>query len=129
MSAYRITFHTRSHWADRTIRARSARTALAKARAALDAESLLLDWQAYDVDPGDVEAIEVSDEHGDATIWHSDDLSRRLAADEMFDALNALIAQIESLSGESSCIDEDIRQGEAYAAVRRALAMAKGGAP
>jgi hypothetical protein len=49
-------------------------------------------------------------------------------APDLAETLTDLLDQIDSLTGESSCIDEDIKQGEAYHAARAALAKAKGAA-
>jgi hypothetical protein len=45
---------------------------------------------------------------------------------DLIGALEDLLAQINDLQGESSCIDEDILQGKAYAAACAALAQATG---
>lgn len=37
---------------------------------------------------------------------------------ELLSALTDLVSHIDELKGESSCIDEDIMQGEAYATAR-----------
>ena len=47
---------------------------------------------------------------------------------ELVEALDRLLDQIDTLKGESSCIDEDILKGEPYAAARAVIAKATGGA-
>lgn len=48
----------------------------------------------------------------------------RTTSPELLAAFDALLGQIEQLRGESSCIDEDLLQGEPYRAARAALAAA-----
>jgi hypothetical protein len=43
------------------------------------------------------------------------------------EALGRLLDQIDTLKGESSCIDEDILKGEPYAAARAVIARAASG--
>jgi hypothetical protein len=46
---------------------------------------------------------------------------------ELREALGCLLDQIDTLKGESSCIDEDILKGEPYAAARAVIARAAAG--
>jgi len=59
---------------------------------------------------------EINDAENFTVCIVDDEAEARLfcAAPELLAALGSLIAQIDRLQGESSCIDEDIMQGEAY---------------
>jgi len=48
------------------------------------------------------------------------------AAPELLESLSLLIDQIESLHDQSSCINEDLEQGEAYRLARAAIVKARG---
>ena len=50
------------------------------------------------------------------------------AAPELLDTLTALIRQIDSLQGQSSCIDEDLQQGPDYRRALSIIARTKAGA-
>jgi hypothetical protein len=47
------------------------------------------------------------------------------AAPELFIAVQCLIAQIDSLHGQSSCIDEDLEQGKPYQMAQAAIAKVR----
>ena len=50
-------------------------------------------------------------------------------APDLLDTLIALVSQINSLHGESSCIDEDLQQGPNYRRALSIIAKAMAGAP
>lgn len=125
MPIYTAIFLTANLRATDEIEADTAELALHRARELAEHDSSQFEW--YPFDPSaEVEDIEIqdADENLDVT-WQSDDLRLRLARFELFQALTDLVSQIDSLTGESSCIDEDIRQGDAYQSARAALAAAK----
>ena len=128
MTTYTAIFSTAHVQATEEIDAKTPKQALAVARKLAEHDTSALDW--YPFGPSsDVEEIEISgDAGGELALWRSEDLALRLAAPDLLDALDSLIDQIDNLQGESSCIDEDLMQGEAYRAAMSALAKAKGGA-
>ena len=129
MTTYTATFRTPQAYAVHDIEADSAEAALEKAHALYQADPYSLSWYAYDSDAEPLEEIEIENPAGsDGAVWQNDDLSLRFAAPELLDALTALISQIDSLHGESSCIDEDIQQGDEYRQAVAVIAKAKGGA-
>jgi hypothetical protein len=128
MTTYTVTFHASHSYAVEDIEAKSLKHALKKAHALYDRDVIALNWSPYDPDCKPLRAIDIESMDGtDGTIWQSEDLALECAAPDLAEALTDLLDQIDSLTGESSCIDEDIKQGEEYRAARAAIAKAKGG--
>lgn len=129
MTTYTATFRAPQAYAVQDIEAASAEAALETAHALYQADPYSLSWYAYDSDAEPLEEIEIENSQGpDGAVWQSGDLTLRLLAPELVEALTALLDQIDSLTAESSCIDEDIKQGDEYQRARMAITKAKGGA-
>jgi hypothetical protein len=129
MTEYTVTFSTPTAYAVTDIKAKTTKQALKKAHAFYDNDMTALDWYPYDADCKSLDTIEVTDDkNGDSTLWQSEDVTLKDAAPDLLDALTDLINQIDSLTGESSCIDEDIKHGEPYQKARAVIAKVKGGA-
>jgi hypothetical protein len=58
--------------------------------------------------------------------WNDADIALICAAPELLEALRGLLAQIQTMKGESSCIDEDIMQGREYRDACDIVAKASG---
>jgi hypothetical protein len=114
MTTYTATYRSPVRFAEHDIDAATADEALAQARAFYDADPFALDWQSYECDASPDEIEINGPEDGDTAFWQRDDLRLSVVASDLRDALTALIEQIDSLHGESSCIDEDIQEGEPY---------------
>jgi len=125
MTTYTATFFAANVRATDEIEAETLQQALDLARKLADHDSSGLDW--YPCDPcADVEEIDIESPDGDAgVLWQREDLRLRLAAPALAEALSGLLDQVVSLTGESSCIDEDILQGEAYQHAVAVLAMVR----
>jgi len=125
MTTYTVYFRSDAERASHDIEAATPHEALALAR---NTEPSSLFFDPYD-SPQPVNEISVVDDDGDeVAVWQDEDLRLRLAAPELLDSLSDLVAQIQELQGESSCIDEDLLQGDEMKACLATIAKAKGGA-
>ena len=117
MTTYTVHFRNDAARACHNIKAKTPERALARARKLLTEDGLDLWFDAYDV-ASDVNEIVVSDDSGnDLAFWYDDDLTLRLAAQDLLDAAELVVARWE--------------QGDLAEAVRKlstAIAKAKGGA-
>jgi hypothetical protein len=117
MTTYTVHFRNYAAWASHDVKAKTPEKALALARKFVDEDSLDLLFEAYDI-TSDVNEIVVSDDSGnDLAFWYDDDLTLRLAAQDLLDAAELVVARWE--------------QGDLAEAVRElsaAIVKAKGGA-
>ena len=91
MKTYTAEFHTDVDFATRVFRARSPRDALQKARTFAENQIDELSFEHYS-GAHPVNEIAVSDAAGDeAALWQDEDLRLRLAADDLFDALELCV--------------------------------------
>ena len=128
MPTYPADFRTDADFATRKIKAATPEQALKKARRFCDDDPLDLMFDSYDGGmPVNEIAIQDAD-HAELAVWQDHDLRLRLAARDLLESLSDLVAQIQDLRGESSCIDEDLLKGDAFTACIAAIAKAKGGA-
>jgi hypothetical protein len=131
MPTYTAHFFTEADWAQTTIDAASPEQALQRARQIESDETETLDFQSYDGTNG-VERIEIwAADRRTVAEWESDDLRMRLAARDLYEALDA---QTEA----ARAVVKNWARGDLAAAVRElddsieparaAIAKAKGGA-
>ena len=128
MHTYTAFFRTDADYAERTFRAHSLEHALAKARTFHDEHGEDLIFQDYDHGGDGVNAIEIAGPDGE-TVWRSDDLLRRLAADDLLDALTAATEAAQAVidSWERGNLASAVRTLDAsIPAARAAIAKAKG---
>jgi len=118
MTEYRVYLRSDIQWTMRKFKARSPKHALKLARRFADEHYDDLDWDDYDPHSCPVNEIEVGDEQGnELAVWFDDDLRLRLAARDLLDAAEKVLARWE--------------RGDLAAAVREldaAIAKAKEGA-
>jgi hypothetical protein len=126
MPTYTVTFRSATRWAEQTIRARTPRAALTKARQTFDADPLSLDWEDYHHDGLEMlEEIVVSDDSdAELAAWLSEDARLCLAADDLLEAL----ALCENALSDLARLDDGTCSVSALHAARAAIAKAKGGA-
>ena len=131
MPTYTAHFFTEADWAETTIEAASPELALQRARQIESEETETLDFQSYDGTNG-VERIEIwAADRRTVAEWESDDLRLRLAARDLFEALDAQ-------TNAARAVIKNWARGDLAAAVRElddsiepacaAIAKAKGGA-
>jgi hypothetical protein len=117
MTTYTVHFRNYAAWASHDVKAKTPERALTRARKLLTEDRLDLLFEAYDI-TSDVNEIVVSDENdNDLAFWYDDDLTLRLAAHDLLDAAELVVARWE--------------QGDLAEAVRdlsAAILKAKGGA-
>jgi len=125
MTVYRVHFQNHVGSATHDIKARTPAKALALARRHVDDDSLDLWFEPYDL-TSDVNEIVVCDDDGnDLAFWHDEDTCLRLAAQDLLDALEELVARDRTEAAESGFTDDEMTWLED---ARRAIAKAKGGA-
>ena len=91
MPKFTAKFYTEADWAYITITGKSPAHALRRARRIYREGSLTLDFQHYESTAG-VEHIEIANGAGRIVAqWKAAELHRRLAADQLFDALKQAI--------------------------------------
>jgi hypothetical protein len=131
MPIFTAHFFTEADWAETTIEAASPELALHRARQIESDETETLNFQSYDGTNG-VERIEIwAADRRTVAEWQSDDLQMRLAARDLYEALDA---QTEA----ARAVIKNWARGDLAAAVRElddsieparaAIAKAKGGA-
>jgi hypothetical protein len=117
MTTYTAYFRTDAEFATREIKAATPEQALKKARRFYDNDPSDLMFESYD-DNAPVNEIAIQDaDHNEVTVWLDEDLRLRLAARDLLEAAELVIARWE--------------QGDLAGAVRQlddAIAKAKGGA-
>ncbi len=125
MTIYNVHFRNSTAWACHDIEADTPENALALARKFVDDDSLDLWFEAYDLS-SDVNEIVVNDDNrAEVAVWLDDDLRLRLAAQDLLDALEELVARNRAEAAESGFTDDEMTWLED---ARRAIAEAKGGA-
>ncbi len=125
MTNYTVYFRNSTGWATHDIEADTPEKALALARRHVDEDSLDLWFESYDP-TSDVNEIVVCDVAGnELAFWHDKDTCLRLAAQDLLDALEELVARDRAEAAESGFTDDEMTWLED---ARRAIAKAKGGA-
>ena len=125
MTIYTAHFRTDSEFATHEVEADTPDQALTKAQELFANDPLELWFEPYDGIP--VNEIAISDDHGDeVAIWLGDDMRLRVAARDLLDALEELVARDRAEAAESGFTDDEMTWLED---ARRAIAKAKGGAP
>jgi hypothetical protein len=131
MKTYTAYFRTDADWADKTFKAKTPEQALAQARAFHDEHDGELLFQEYDGGLPLNEIEIVSPEGDELAIWRDKDLWLRLAAQDLFDALetqtDAAQAVIDAWATGDLARAVRTLTG-ATSAARAAIAAAKGGA-
>jgi hypothetical protein len=116
MTTYTAYFRTDAEFATRDIKAATPEQALKKARRLYDNDPLDLMFESYD-DNQPVNEIAIRDaDHNEVAVWLDEDLRLRLAARDLLEAAELVVARWE--------------QGDLAGAVRQlddAIAKAKGG--
>jgi hypothetical protein len=131
MTIYTAKFRTAAEYAEHEFEAETPQQALALARAFHDEHTEDLMFEGYD-DNQPMNEIEISGPEGDElAVWYDDDLRLRLAARDLYEALDA---QTEA----ARAVIKNWARGDLAAAVRElddsieparaAIAQAKGGA-
>ncbi|HTV87580.1 MAG TPA: hypothetical protein VME41_01055, partial [Stellaceae bacterium] len=122
MPTYTVKFRTAVDYATRDFMARSPRAALKKARAFSDEREDDLIFERYD-GPHRVNEIAVRNAEGrEVALWQDDDLRLRLAAGDLFDALELCVDCLSELSR----LDDGTPSVSALDRSRAALAKATG---
>jgi hypothetical protein len=130
MTTYTAKFRTDANWAEETLKADTPEQALELARAFHEGHISDLMFESYD-GGNPVNEIEITSPESDAlAVWRDDDLRLRLAASDLYDALeaqsDAAQAVIDAwetgdLAGAVRALDASIEPA------RRALVKWKGG--
>lgn len=95
---YTAFFRTADSWATLEIEADSPRHALREARALFEKDANALDWFTYDPSDVALEEIEIQSPSGRVSgMWQSEELSLRLAAPGLLDALEDQTAAAEAV--------------------------------
>ena len=124
MTVYTVHFQNSTGSATHDIKARTPEKALARARQHVDDDSLNLWFEPYDL-TSDVNEIVVCNKAGDElACWHDDETCLSLAAQDLLDALEELVARDRAEAAESGFTDDEMTWLED---ARRAIAKAKGG--
>jgi hypothetical protein len=124
MTVYTVHFQNSICSATHEIKAKTPEKALARARRHVEGDSLDLWFEPYDL-TSEVNQIIVCDDEGtELAIWHDDDTRLRLAAQDLLDALEELVARDRAEAAESGFTDDEMTWLED---ARRAIAKAKGG--
>ncbi len=125
MTTYTAYFRTDSETATHEIEADTPEQALSKAQELYANDPSDLWFERYD-DGMPVNEIEILDNNRDeVAVWVDDDLRLRLAARDLLDALEELVARDRAEAAESGFADDEMTWLED---ARRAIAKAKGGA-
>ena len=125
MATYTVHFRNHVGSATHDIKARTPEKALALARQHIEDDSLSLWFEPYDL-TSDVNEIVVCDDAGnELAVWHDEYICLRLAAQDLLDALEELVARDRAEAAESGFTDNEMTWLED---ARRAIAKAKGGA-
>jgi hypothetical protein len=125
---YTACFYTEADWAETTIKAKTPKLALQRARQIESEETETLDFQSYDSGMG-IEHIEIRSADGSTVAeWQHEDLLVRLAARDLLEALesqtDAAQAAIDNWSeGDLAAAVRSL--DESIAAARAAIAKAK----
>ena len=123
MKTYTAEFRSDVDYATREFKARSPRDALRKARAFSDGHADALSFEHYS-GAHPINEIAVHDAAGDeVALWQDEDLRLRLAAGDLFDALELCV---ECLS-ELTRLDDGTPSVSALDRARAAIARVKGG--
>ena len=96
MTTYTATFRTADTWATQEIKAATPEQALRKARTLAQRDANALDWCIYDPSSVPLEEIEIDGPDGSSAVWQSEDLSLRLAASDMLDALQQAVQSLNT---------------------------------
>ncbi|MGD0187578.1 MAG: hypothetical protein ABSC25_20340 [Roseiarcus sp.] len=125
MTTYTAYFRTDSETATHTIEADTPEQALSKAQEYYASDPSDLWFERYD-DAMPVNEIAIlEDNGGEVAAWRDDDLRLRLAAQDLLDALEELVARIRAETAASGLTDDEMTS---LAPARRAIAKARGGA-
>jgi hypothetical protein len=125
MKTYTAEFRTDINYATREFKARSPRDALRKARAFAQTQIDELSFEPYS-GAHPINEIAVSDAAGDeAALWQDEDLRLRLAAGDLFDALELCVDCLADLAR----LDDGTPSVSALEQARAAIARVKKGQP
>jgi hypothetical protein len=125
MTTYTAYFRTDSETATYAVEADTPQQALSKAQELYANDPSELWFEPYDSGQS-VNEIAISDDDGDeVAVWFDDELWLRLAAQDLLDALEELVARDRAEAAESGFTDDEMTWLED---ARRAIAKAKGGA-
>ncbi len=118
---FRTDFETANH----EIEADTPEQALIKAQELYENDPSELWFEPYDggMPVNEIEVID--DDYNEVALWLDDDLRLRLAAQDLLDALEELVARDRAEAAESGFTDDEMTWLED---ARRAIAKAKGGA-
>jgi len=118
MKTYRVYFRSDLQWGREDIEAETPAQALERARALAESDPDIVLDQYFEASDCPINEIEVcDDEHDELAVWHDDHLRLELAAPDLLDAAELVVARWE--------------RGDLAGAVRQlhaAIAKAKGGA-
>ena len=93
MTEYRVYLRSDIQWTMRKFKARSPKHALRLARRFADEHFYDLDFEDYDANSCSINEIGVSDEQGnELAVWYDDDLRLRLAARDLLEAAEKVVA-------------------------------------
>lgn len=125
MTAYTAHFRTDTEFAIDEVEADTPEQALLKAQELCANDPSGLWFEPYEGDMA-VNEIAINDDRGaQVAIWLDDDVRLRLAAQDLLDALEELVARERAEAAESGFTDDEMTWLED---ARRAIAKAKGGA-
>jgi hypothetical protein len=126
MTTYTAYFRTDAEFAYYDFEAETLEQALALARKLYEDDPSELDFETYD---GGMPVNEIAIRDADANelaVWQHDDLTLRLAARDLLDALTDLVERDRAEAASCGFTDDEMSWLED---ARRAIAKAKGGAP
>jgi len=125
MTTYTAYFRTDSETANHEVEADTPEQALIKAQELYENDPGELWFEPYDGGMPVSEIEIIDDDYNEVALWLDDDLRVRLAAQDLLDALEELVARDRAEGDESGFTDDEMTWLED---ARRAIAKAKGGA-
>ena len=125
MTTYTAYFRTDSETATHEIEADTPEQALSNAQELYANDPSELWFEPYDGGMPVNEIAVIDDDYEQVALWLDDDLRLRLAAQDLLDALEELVARDRAEAAESGFTDNEMTWLED---ARRAIAKAKGGA-
>ena len=123
VTVFTVTFRASTRFAQIDLEAATAEEALQKAHALHEEDPFNLDWEDYDFDARQLNAIDVAAESGDSALWESDSQRLSDAAQDLLDALEDLVERERAEAADCGFTDDEMSWLED---ARRAIRKAKG---
>lgn len=122
-TTFTVTFRASTRFAECHLEAATAEEALQKAHALHEEDPFNLDWEDYDFDARQLDAIDVAAETGESALWESDTQRLSDAAQDLLDALEDLVERERAEAADCGFTEDEMSWLED---ARRAIRKAKG---